>query len=98
MGAIPDYAQGEDAKGGMRIGGVMPDSAAEKAGLREGDVITRFNGEQIDNMMDYTAALGKGRPGQAVKLHVLHESSQKAETISVNRAIIDVPTVVGRSP
>ena len=33
LGAIPDYAQGEDAKDGMRIGGIMPGSPADKLGF-----------------------------------------------------------------
>lgn len=70
MGAIPDYAQGEDATGGMRIGGVMPGSPADKAGLKEGDVVVEFNGKKIRNMYDYTAALGDAKPGQTVKVKV----------------------------
>ena len=73
LGAIPDYAQGEDARGGMRIGGIMPDSPADRAGLHEGDVISRFNDTKIDNMMDYTAALGKAKPGQKVLLKVMRD-------------------------
>jgi len=81
MGAIPDYAQGEDAKGGMRIGGIMPGSPADKVGLKQGDVITHFNGEKIENMIDYTAALGKAKPGQTVKLSVTRDG--KAMELSV---------------
>jgi hypothetical protein len=73
MGAIPDYSQGEDAKGGMRIGGITPGSPAEKAGLQQGDLITEFNGTKIDNMMDYTVALGQAKPGQAVAVKILRE-------------------------
>jgi aminopeptidase YwaD len=75
LGAIPDYAQGEDAKDGMRIGGIMPGSPAEKSGLRQGDVVTRFDDRAIGNMMDYTEALGKAKPGQAVKLQLLRDKS-----------------------
>ena len=71
LGAIPDYSQGEDAKGGMRIGGIVPGSPAEQAGLKAGDIVTDFNGTRIENMMDYTAALGKAKPGTSVKLKVL---------------------------
>jgi S1-C subfamily serine protease len=71
MGAIPDYSQGEDAKGGMRIGGIVPDSPADKAGLRQGDLVTEFSGTKINNMMDYTAALATARPGQTVAVKVL---------------------------
>jgi hypothetical protein len=73
MGAIPDYSQGEDAKGGMRIGGIVPGSPAERAGLRQGDLVTEFNGTKINNMMDYTAALATGRPGQIVAVKILRE-------------------------
>ncbi len=76
MGAIPDYAQGEDAKGGMRIGGIMPGSPAEKAGLLQGDLVTEFNGDKIDNMMDYTNALGKARVGQTAKLSVVRDGKK----------------------
>jgi hypothetical protein len=73
LGAIPDYAQGEDAKGGMRIGGIMPGSPADKAGLRQGDLVTQFNADKIENMMDYTSALSKTRPGQTAKLTVVRD-------------------------
>lgn len=84
LGAIPDYAQGEDAKDGMRIGGIMPGSPAEKAGLREGDVVTRFGDRSIGNMMDYTEALSKARPGQTVKLQITR--SKAPLTIEVTPA------------
>ncbi len=78
MGAIPDYAQGEEAKDGMRIGGIMPGSPADKVGLKAGDIVVEFNGVKIDNMMDYTAALGKAKPGQAVKLKLLRDGKPLA--------------------
>ena len=36
-----------------------------------------------------------GRPGTDVKLSVLHEGSEDPEPISITRAIIEVPTVLG---
>ncbi|HSU68188.1 MAG TPA: M28 family peptidase [Tepidisphaeraceae bacterium] len=73
MGAIPDYSQGEEAKGGMRIGGIMPGSPAEKAGLKQGDVVTEFGGTKIDNMIDYTNALGSAKPGQTIKVKIIRD-------------------------
>lgn len=73
MGAIPDYAQGEEARDGMRIGGIMPGSSADKVGLKAGDVVVDFDGTKVNNMMDYTAALGKAKPGQTVKLKLLRD-------------------------
>jgi hypothetical protein len=71
LGAIPDYSQGEDATEGMRIGGIVPGSPADKSGLKEGDLVVNFNGTKIANMIDYTNALGKAKPGQTVKVDVV---------------------------
>ena len=79
MGAIPDYAQAEDVKEGMRIGGIMPGSPAEKAGLKEGDIIVQFNGIPVHNMYDYTNDLDDAKPGQTVKLKVV----RKGKTMEV---------------
>jgi hypothetical protein len=68
MGAIPDYSQGEEAKEGMRIGGIMPGSPAEKAGLKQNDLIVEFKGIKIQNMIDYTNALGQAKPGEKVNI------------------------------
>jgi hypothetical protein len=85
LGAIPDYAQGEDAKGGMKIGGIMPGSPADKAGLRQGDTVTKFNNDNIDNMMDYTNALAKTKPGQTAKLTIVRDG--KAMEIEATLAV-----------
>ena len=68
FGTIPDYSQPDDSKDGMRVGGVVPGSPADKLGIHEGDMMTEFNGTSIGNKMDYTMALGKARPGQTVKI------------------------------
>ena len=36
-----------------------------------------------------------GRPGTPVKLSVLHEGAEDPEPITISRAIIEVPTVIG---
>ena len=71
FGTIPDYSQPDDSKDGMRVGGVVPGSPADKLGLHEGDMMTEFNGTAIGNKMDYTMALGKAKPGQTVKIKLV---------------------------
>jgi hypothetical protein len=70
LGVVPDYSQGEEATDGVRISGTVPGSAAEKAGLKDGDIIVQFGDKKIDNLIDLTNALAAGRPGQRVKIIV----------------------------
>ncbi|MBI5710111.1 MAG: M28 family peptidase [Candidatus Eisenbacteria bacterium] len=67
LGTIPDYMQTE---GGVLLSGVRSGSPAEQAGLRQADVIVRFDGVGIDNIYDYTFALRSRKPGQQVALTV----------------------------
>lgn len=75
LGVVPDYSEGEDAAGGVKITGTVSGSAAEKAGLKANDVIVQFNDKKIDNLMDLTNALAAGKPGQKVKLKVLRDKN-----------------------
>lgn len=73
LGAIPDYSQGDDATEGMRIGGIVPGSPADKAGLKEGDLVVNFNGAKIANMIEYSNALAKAKPGQTINVKFLRQ-------------------------
>ena len=53
---------------------VYPKSPAEKAGLKEGDIITEFAGKAIDNFEDLVAATERVRPGQVVTVEVLRNN------------------------
>lgn len=55
FGIIPDYGA---TSGGLRIIGVNPGSAAEKAGLKTGDIITKIGDNIVNNIYDYTGVLG----------------------------------------
>jgi membrane-associated protease RseP (regulator of RpoE activity) len=70
LGVVPDYSEGTDGSGGVRISGTVPGSAAEKSGLKAGDVITHFADKKIDNLIDLTNALAAAKPGQKVKIEV----------------------------
>jgi len=73
VGTIPDYAfEGK----GLRISGVSPNSPAEKAGAKDGDIFVRMNSKKIDNIYDYTDALGSFKVGDEVETEVLRGSEK----------------------
>lgn len=67
LGVVPDYAE---EVSGMKISGTRPGSAAEKAGLKGGDIIVSFGGKAIKNIYDFTYMLGNYKPGDEVKIIV----------------------------
>ncbi|QOV90092.1 M20/M25/M40 family metallo-hydrolase [Humisphaera borealis] len=69
LGIVPDYS--DDSIKGVRITGTTPGSPAEAAGLKDGDIITSWDDTKLNNLMEMMGPLGKGKPGQKVKLKVL---------------------------
>lgn len=67
LGIVPDFA--EDTPG-LKITGTRPNSAADKAGLKGGDIIVKFGPDEIKNIYDFTHDLGKYKPGDMVKIVV----------------------------
>lgn len=53
-----------------RIADVLAESPAEKAGLKAGDVITRFDGKEVPNFDVLSELVGEKKPGDKVKVEV----------------------------
>ena len=61
---------------GVLVRGVFANSAAAKAGLKAGDVITSLNGERIRNASELREKLLTSREGKNLKLGVLRNKSE----------------------
>ncbi|MCW9718446.1 Do family serine endopeptidase [Avibacterium sp. 21-599] len=70
-----------DAQKGAFISEVLPDSAAEKAGLQAGDVITALNGQNLSSFAELRAKIATAGAGKQVKLTYLRDG--KSNTTSV---------------
>jgi hypothetical protein len=73
LGTIPDYTVEVE---GVKLSGVRGGSPAEKAGVKGGDVIVEFGGQQIKNIYDYTYALDAVKIGQPVTIIVLRNGER----------------------
>ena len=79
LGVVPDYGASDAPATGVRISGTSEGSAAERAGLKAGDVITGFGDMKIDNLEDLSEAISKHKPGDKVHLTLLR-SGKPVET------------------
>jgi Zn-dependent M28 family amino/carboxypeptidase len=70
FGSIPDFGQVET---GVRFSDVRPGSPAAKAGLKGGDTMIQFGGQQIKNLYDFTDALRNSKVGDTVEVTVLRD-------------------------
>ena len=73
--------RGSDASSGQAAPAIVPDSPAEKAGLREGDIITAVDGQKIETTRPLDDILTQFAPGKTVTLDVLRDG--KATTLTV---------------
>ena len=74
----------------------MVGTPAYEAGILAGDQIIEIDGKSAEGMSsDKAVEVLTGRPGTDVKLTVLHEGSEDPETVTLTRAIINIPSVIG---
>jgi Zn-dependent M28 family amino/carboxypeptidase len=67
MGIMPDYTFNG---GGVRVDGVSEGRAAQKAGIKAGDIVTQLGDHKVSSVEAYMQALSKFKKGDATKVKV----------------------------
>jgi S1-C subfamily serine protease len=62
---------------GVRLGAVVPDGAAARAGMREGDIIVRLGDVPVQSFEELRAALQVRRPGDPVRVVYLRDGDDR---------------------
>jgi serine protease Do len=70
-----------DADAGVVIQEVRGDTPASRAGLKEGDVVTQFDGERARSAAQFTRLVRETAPGRTVKITVLRQG--KSSTMDI---------------
>lgn len=63
------------SEGAVQIRDVFPGRAAEKAGLKPGDVIVSMDGESVETPLDVTSRFGRKKAGEIVKVKYLRDGA-----------------------
>ncbi|MCY3552589.1 MAG: M28 family peptidase [Candidatus Poribacteria bacterium] len=79
LGTIPDYTTEGT---GVKLSGVRAGGPADKAGLKGGDIIVQFGGQEITNIYDYTYALDAVKIGEPVEVVVLRDGKRMKLTVT----------------
>ncbi len=83
----PDLAQsfGLSAEKGALVAEVLPDSPAEKAGIKAGDIITEFDGKQVNEMSELPRMVAATTVGKKVTLKLLREGAAEELPVTIEK-------------
>ncbi len=79
-------ALGVDLAQGAIVNQVMPDSSAEKAGLKAGDVITHVDGVKIKTFQELQSKVGTKGAGKKLTLTVSRDGDEKEIDVTLGSA------------
>jgi serine protease Do len=68
---------------GALVAKVLPDSPAMAAGIKEGDIILSFNGQNIDRSGDLPHQVGRVKPEADAKVSVMRNGKRKDITVTI---------------
>jgi len=72
----------KDQRGAL-IGDVIPDAPADKAGLKNGDVVVEYNGKDVRDSRNLKLAVGETKPGTAVPVKILRDGRTRNLEVTV---------------
>lgn len=68
---------------GIYVAKVTEESAAEEAGMKEGDVITAIDDKPVNKMAELQEVLAKKRPGDKVSVTYLRDKKKATKTVTL---------------
>lgn len=91
IGFTPNL-KGKEEVEGVTIGSISKDGAADKAGLLEGDIITKINDVKITKFSDLKGQLSAKRPGETVAITIDRDGNELEKVVTLmKKDFIEVP-------
>jgi len=73
---LPDEA-------GLEVTRIAPESPAEKAGIKTGDVVTQYNGQRVESMEQFSRIVRETPPGRDVKIGIIRNGVPQTITAKI---------------
>jgi serine protease Do len=77
---------GLDGTNGALVVEVVADSPAAKGGVQAGDVVTRFNGQEVDSSRALSRSVASAPPSRPAKLTVWRDNRSRELTVELGQA------------
>ena len=81
---IADVEKLDEPRGAL-VASVAPNSPSEKAGVKAGDIILKFNGEKIKEMKELPIIVARTEVGKKVKVIIWRNKKEITKTITLGR-------------
>lgn len=75
-----------DVQRGAFVNEVLPQSAAAKAGIKAGDIITSVNDKAVTNFAELRVKIGTTPPGQEVKIGLVRDGKPQTVTVKLDNS------------
>jgi S1-C subfamily serine protease len=94
VGPAAGFGSDEPDRRGVQIGTVSPGGAADKAGVKVGDVIAEIDGQPVADWGVLQSLIKSARPGQKVALKILRGDEQ----LTLDAVLGDMPIATRNTP
>jgi serine protease Do len=75
----------EEVDGGVKVTELTDESAAKKAGIKEGDIITKIGDTKIEDPDQLSQTVRKQKPGDKVTITVLRDKKEQKITTELGK-------------
>ena len=89
---------GLDKPTGALVAQVLAESPAQKSGIQAGDVILRFNGEEIEESSELPQVVGLLPPGGSAKAEIMRDGKRETLTVTVGELPDDAEARFSEDP
>ncbi|MCX7822760.1 MAG: DegQ family serine endoprotease [Syntrophobacterales bacterium] len=81
----PEIAKsfGLESPKGALVADVIPNSPADKAGIQRGDIITKYNGTEVEDYHAFSRMVAATQPGTKVKVELIRDKQVKTLEIVI---------------